>query len=97
MTRFSDKSGSLRRALDALGVRYRERGGWQSVRCPNQGAHSRGDRSPSASVNLDLGRFRCHACGLAGDGYDLCSFAGVEPSRKGGPDDEVGDEETWLL
>jgi len=93
--RFSDKQGALRRALDALGVRYRDRSGWQPVRCPNRDAHSRGDRRPSASVNLELGRFRCHACGLAGDGYDLCLLAGI--THDGGPSDEVKDEETWLL
>lgn len=37
------------------------------MRCPFHGV----DRNPSASYNPTLQRFRCHQCGVAGDGYDL--------------------------
>jgi len=62
----------MRGVLDHLGVRYRHpRWGWQPVRCPNEDGHRHGDRNPSASVNIPLGRFYCHACLLHGDGFDL--------------------------
>lgn len=62
----------MRRVLDRLDVRYhRTRWGWQQVRCPNQDAHRHGDKTPSASVSIALGRFYCHACDLHGDGFDL--------------------------
>lgn len=34
--------------------------------CPNAGAHSNGDRNPSASVNVIVGLFKCFACDLQG-------------------------------
>ena len=40
--------------------------GWQPVKCP---FHE--DRTASASVNLNLGGFRCHACGMSGDALKL--------------------------
>ena len=40
--------------------------GWCPVKCP---FHE--DRSASASVNLDRGGFRCHACGVHGDALKL--------------------------
>jgi DNA primase len=41
-------------------------GGWHAIRCP---FHD--DRAASASYNPTEQRFRCHACDLGGDGYDL--------------------------
>lgn len=40
--------------------------GWRPLRCP---FHD--DRQASASVNLNLGGFRCHACGVRGDALKL--------------------------
>lgn len=42
------------------------RSGWVPVRC---GFHD--DRTRSAAVNADEGRFHCFACGVQGDAYDL--------------------------
>ena len=48
--------------------------GWIAIRCPFHG-----DRSASASVNADYGKFRCHGCDIHGDAWDLiCEFEGVE-------------------
>lgn len=50
--------------------------GWKAVRCP---FHA--DRVASASYNTVSQRFRCHGCGVSGDGYDViqeverCDFA----------------------
>lgn len=44
----------------------RQSGGWAPVRC---GFHD--DRSASASVHLDAGRYHCFACGVKGDVYAL--------------------------
>lgn len=48
------------------GAHVPHRTGWIPVRCPYHG-----DNTASASVNLDVQRFRCHACGVRGDAYDL--------------------------
>lgn len=40
--------------------------GWISAPCP---FHQ--DRRPSASINHDLQRFRCHSCDVAGDVIDV--------------------------
>ena len=42
------------------------RSGWVKMKCP---WHD--DRNASAAVNYDANRFKCHACGTAGDIYDL--------------------------
>lgn len=53
--------------------------GWWSIRCPFTTNHSHGDRSKSASVNLDTGKFKCFGCGVEGDSYDLiCEHEGVD-------------------
>lgn len=50
--------------------------GWKPIRCP---FHD--DRAASASYNTTIQRFKCHACQVGGDGYDLimeiehCDFA----------------------
>jgi DNA primase len=44
----------------------RDYGGWCAVKCPFHG-----DRQASASYNPTSQRFRCHGCGIAGDGFDL--------------------------
>ena len=40
--------------------------GWRPLKCP---FHE--DRNASASVNLNLGGFRCHACGVSGDALKI--------------------------
>ena len=40
--------------------------GWKAIKCP---FHN--DRAASASYNTESQRFRCHGCGIAGDGYDV--------------------------
>lgn len=40
--------------------------GWRPVKC-----RFHEDRQASASVNLNLGGFRCHACGVSGDALKL--------------------------
>ncbi len=67
-----DKGELLIQVLDRHDVRYnRGRTGWQPVRCLNLAAHAHGDRTPSGSVNLVLGKYRCWACDLRGDGFDI--------------------------
>lgn len=44
--------------------------GWASVKCPIHG-----DRNASASVNVEIGKFHCHACGFKGDVYDIIQEA----------------------
>jgi len=67
----ADKRTLIEEVLDRHQVRFsRLRPGWQKVRCPSE-AHPRGDRNPSASVNLSIGQFRCFGCDLGGDGFDL--------------------------
>ena len=64
----------MKATLTHLGVRFREnRQGWQQVSCPSD-YHPRGDRNPSASVNVSEGGFACHGCPLKGDGFDLMRF-----------------------
>jgi len=38
--------------------------------------HTSGDRTPSTSINLATGRFRCFGCGAWGDGFDAALAAG---------------------
>lgn len=40
--------------------------GWRAMRCP---FHD--DDQASASINIQLGKFRCHACDVGGDVVDL--------------------------
>lgn len=70
---------SITEVLEALfpGIHLRrDTGGWTPVRCP---FHP--DRDASASYSPDAQSFRCHACGVHGDGLDLiqefhgCDFA----------------------
>ena len=68
----ADKAELMAGVLELLDVRAnRTRVGWQPVRCPNTDAHKHGDKNPSGSVNLGLGYYTCHSCGLKGDGFDL--------------------------
>jgi DNA primase len=40
--------------------------GWRAIKCP---FHA--DRTASASVNIEIGGFRCHGCGISGDGIKI--------------------------
>lgn len=40
--------------------------GWQKILCP---VHD--ERRPSCTVNLEIGRLHCKACGFSGDALDL--------------------------
>jgi hypothetical protein len=67
-----DKSELLVKALDRYGVMFSPtRSGWQSVRCPNELGHAKGDENPSARINLTVGMAKCLGCGLSGDGYNV--------------------------
>ena len=95
------KTELLRSYLEERGARIYDRAGYQKLRCPFTERHARGDRNPSASVNMSTGRFRCWSCGLAGDVYDLVKelenldFATAH-RRLGGGRLDVAKEETWL-
>lgn len=95
------KGEQMRQVLDRHGTHYRpDHLGWQKVRCINSGAHSHGDRNPSASVNVTEGAYTCFACGLKGDAYSLLmQLEGMDfkeaVSALGG-DTEMREEPTWL-
>jgi hypothetical protein len=53
-----------------------------SVRCfasPEQ--HKHDDRSPSCSVSLDTGQWKCRACGAKGGAYDAALAVGRDRSE----------------
>ena len=58
-------AGGLPWLAERLGIRTHG----QSAHCPNGAAHNHGDRRPSLS--LHPGSWRCHACGIGGDAFDL--------------------------
>jgi hypothetical protein len=67
-----DKSELLEKVLDRYGTQFNPgRAGWQSIHCPNELGHAKGDENPSARVNLTIGMARCLGCGLSGDGYNI--------------------------
>jgi hypothetical protein len=58
---------SIAAYLEHIGAKLPAVGsGWRKIRCP---FHP--DKTASAGINFDEGRFKCHACGVAGDVYDL--------------------------
>ena len=76
-------------------------GEWHKVSCFNDVAHPRGDRNPSASVNLRTGRYHCFACDLGGDVYDLLyQLEGLDfpaaRARLGIEGTKETREETWI-
>jgi hypothetical protein len=96
----SDKAALLRSYLEERGARLSSRSGWQKISCINKVAHPRGDRNPSASVNLTKGYYKCFGCDMAGDVYDLLmSEEGLTFKQAvttlGGVAPRV-EEETWL-
>ena len=87
--------------LDRYDVRYQQhRSGWQSVRCPNEFGHARGDENPSARLNLTLGLLTCMGCELNGDAYTVVMVVeGVDflaaKEQLGNP--EVHKESDWII
>ena len=68
----TDKELLMVFVLDKYDVRYNAgRMSWQKVRCFNEYGHRTGDKNPSGSVNLGFGHYRCFACDLSGDGYEI--------------------------
>ena len=52
-----------------------------SVRCfANPAAHNRDDRTPSCSVHLVSGAWKCHGCGAKGGAYDAAILRGHTPA-----------------
>lgn len=97
-----NKGDLLRTYLEDQGVRLHPgRSGWQKISCIGP-AHARGDRDPSASINLTLGKYHCFACDLRGDAYDLVQkLEGVDFPRAcailgGDPVVANEDEPVWL-
>jgi DNA primase len=43
--------------------------GWRKIKCP---FHN--DSHASAGINFEENRFKCHACGVGGDVYDLIIY-----------------------
>ncbi len=43
--------------------------GWRKIKCP---FHA--DSHASAGINFEENRFKCHACGVGGDVYDLIIY-----------------------
>ena len=71
----------IRGFYEALGV---ELAGWAqaeaSVRCfADPDAHAHQDRTPSCSVNLETGAWRCWGCGARGGAYDAAIALGLTP------------------
>ena len=72
---------NVRGFYEELGV---ELPGWPKLEAPvrcfaEPGAHARGDRSPSCSVNLTSGAWNCHGCGAHGGAYDAALSLGATP------------------
>lgn len=75
------------------------RGSWQKATCP---LNDHEDSSPSASVNLDAGKWNCFSCDNRGDALDIIErnegLAGFSESLRfakanfGGSDPTVRDE-----
>jgi hypothetical protein len=67
-----DKSELMIQTLDRYEIRYNPgRNAEQSIHCPNQDGHARGDKRPSCSLNLGKGVLFCQGCGLSGDAYSV--------------------------
>lgn len=58
------------RYLDEHGLLQSKGRGWVMIKCP---AHKNGqEKTPSMSINLDIGCFRCFSCGVSG--RDIIAF-----------------------
>jgi hypothetical protein len=94
------KGELLSQFLEERGVRLHSRYGWQKISCINDSAHPRGDRNPSASVNLTEGKYKCFACDMGGDVYDLLNVLEGLTYKQAlttlGSVAPLREEETWL-
>ena len=65
-----DEKPSITAAYDYYGLQIlgRDVGQWRKAQCP---IPDHEDSNPSASINEDACRWRCHACDRGGDIYDL--------------------------
>lgn len=65
-----DDKPSIFQAFEHYGIRILgpDRGGWVKSECP---LPDHEDTNPSASVNEDACRWRCHTCDKGGDVWDL--------------------------
>ena len=93
----------MEKVIDYVGAHVRPIQGWQSVHCFNSMAHSQNDKRASASINISIGRYKCHACDLSGDGWDIMKTVydmgfkqaaqalGIEAGYT-----PVPEEETWI-
>ena len=61
-----DRAHLLEQVFDYYGLQFPSGVGERSARCP---CHD--DRTASASVNTSEGLLNCHACGAAGDGFNV--------------------------
>lgn len=65
----TDKTALMEYVLERYAVSYNPgRMSVQKIQCIDP-AHE--DRNPSASLHLGEGWFKCHSCGLKGDGYNI--------------------------
>ena len=98
----TDKEQLMMYVLDKYDVRYNAgKQGWQKVRCFNEYGHTKGDKNPSGSVNLGYGHYRCFACELSGDGYEILRELeswGVKQVNEafGGEVISTDERSTWL-
>jgi hypothetical protein len=102
MSRRIDKGAALVKFLEDRGARFSAtRAGYQKISCINEAGHPRGDRNPSASINLTTGYYRCFACDLSGDAIDLIqALDGLTYSAAlttlGGAKTTSSEEPVWL-
>ncbi|WP_222106082.1 CHC2 zinc finger domain-containing protein [Catellatospora sichuanensis] len=62
------------RVLEHYGAQFVPTGArWRRMKCPFQES---GDRNPSASVNTELGRFKCFSCDVNEDAFGLVIWKG---------------------
>ena len=76
LERLRADKGLLIETVEALGGRCRDDG---KVHCPNKAGHANGDQTASAGLRTDESggvRFKCFACGLSGDVFDLWQRVG---------------------
>jgi DNA primase len=88
------KGEELSRYLTERGVHVPMGMGWRSIRCidPN---HI--DKQRSASVNLAKGYYKCFACDLHGDVYDLrVALEGVTIKEALSNKPQEKTEEVWI-
>jgi hypothetical protein len=74
-------AADVRGLFAELGVEFPAGGPNVMVRCfADPVAHKRGDRSKSASVNVETGAWCCHGCGAKDGAYDAALASGRTPA-----------------